>query len=167
MTAAPSALGHREAVPVAATQGTLALALLPRQAPPVAAPPRRPGAAVVSIDRRLRRTIEEWTHRFAQAVVEIVGGDRPVSQLVRWTTPDVYADLRLRAHLVARAGGHQPGLAQVQAVRPKVHSVHACFVTDRVVECGIHVRHGERSRALAARFERTGQRWVCTALDFS
>ncbi|KRB79259.1 hypothetical protein ASE01_23395 [Nocardioides sp. Root190] len=167
----PELVGLRLSVPVAPTQGTLALALLPRQGPP-ATPPRssgatRPGAAVVPIDRRLRRTIEEWTHRFTQAAVEIVGGDRPVTQLVRWTSPDVYADLRLRAHLVARAGGHQPGLARVQPVRPRVLSVHACFVTEQVVECGVHVRHGERSRAVAVRFERRGQRWICTALDFA
>jgi hypothetical protein len=36
-----------------------------------------------------------------------------------------------------------------------------------VVEAGVHVRYGERSRALAARFERIEQRWICTALDFS
>ncbi|GAA4808985.1 Rv3235 family protein [Nocardioides caeni] len=168
----PELTGLRLPVPVATSQGTLALALLPRQAPPAgtprpAGPGARPGAAVVPIDRRLRRTIEEWTQRYAQAAVEIVGGDRPVSQLVRWTSPDVYADLKRRAHLVALAGGHQPGLARVQVVRPRVHSVHACFVTDEIVECGVHVRHGERSRAVAARFERRGQRWICTALDFS
>ncbi|MBM9460712.1 hypothetical protein JK386_12430 [Nocardioides sp. zg-536] len=161
-------VGVRLPVPVTATQGTLALALLPRQAPPPSPPPGpRPGSNVVPIDRRLRQSIQEWTHRFVQAAVEIVGGDRPAAQLLRWTSEDVYADLRLRAQLVARAGGHQPGLARVQAVRPRVMSVHACFVTDVVVECGVHVRHGERSRAVAARFERTGQRWVCTALDFS
>lgn len=170
----PDLLGTRLSVPVSPTQGTLALALLPRQGPPLTTPSpapgpgsSRPGATVVPIDRRLRRTIEEWTHRFAQAAVEIVGGDRPVSQLVRWTSPEVYADLRLRAHLVARAGGHQPGLARVQAVRPRVVSVHACFVTEEIVECGVHVRHGERSRAVAVRFERRGQRWICTALDFA
>ena len=130
-------------------------------------PPARPGAVVVPIDHRLRHAIEEWTHRFVQAAVEIVGGDRPVSQLVRWTTREVYADLHRRALLVARAGGHQPGLARVQPVRPRVQSVHACFLSDDVVECGVHVRHGERSRAVAARFERTDQRWICTALDFS
>ncbi|HWJ67507.1 MAG TPA: Rv3235 family protein [Nocardioides sp.] len=169
MSAATTELvGIRLAVPVAPTQGTLALALLPRQGPPTApAPTSRPGAAVVPIDRRLRRTIEEWAHRFTQAAVEIVGGDRPVSQLVRWTSPDVHADLRLRAHLVARAGGHQPGLGRVQQVRPRVQSVHACFVNDRVVEAGVHVRHGERSRAVAVRFELIDQRWICTALDFS
>lgn len=166
--APPPSTGARLAVPVASAQGSLALTLLPRQGPPVAQPPpSRPGAAVVPIDRRVRRSIEEWTTRFVQAAVEIVGGDRPASQLVRWTDPEVYADLRRRAHLVARAGGHQPGLARVQAVRPRVHSVHACFVTHDVVECGVHVRHGERSRALAVRFERSQQRWICTALDFA
>ena len=164
----PDLVGVRLAVPVAPTQGTLALALLPRQAPPATTTRgARPGAAVVPIDRRLRRTIEEWTHRFAQAAVEIVGGDRPASQLIRWTSPDVYADLHRRALLVARAGGHQPGLARVQAVRPRVQSVHACFISDAIVECGVHVRYGERSRAVAARFERVDQRWICTALDFS
>lgn len=169
----PELVGVRLPVPLAPTQGTLALALLPRQGPPPTSPApdrtgqNRPGATVVPIDRRLRRTIEEWTHRFAQAAVEIVGGDRPVSQLVRWTSSEVYADLRLRAHLVARAGGHQPGLGRVQPVRPRVLSVHACFVTEEIVECGVHVRHGERSRAVAVRFERRGQRWICTALDFS
>ncbi|MCX6401969.1 MAG: Rv3235 family protein [Propionibacteriales bacterium] len=161
-------VGVRLPVPVTATQGTLALALLPRHAlPEAAAPGPRPGATVVPIDRRLRHTITEWTHRFSQAAVEIVGGDRPVSQLLRWTTPDVYADLRRRAQLVARAGGHQPGLARVQPVRPRVLSVHTCFVTNDVVECGVHVRHGERSRAIAVRFERIDQRWICTALDFA
>ncbi|MDQ6525607.1 Rv3235 family protein [Nocardioides sp. LHD-245] len=174
MSAAPHELaGLRLAVPVSPTQGTLALALLPRQSPPRTTgragprPPTRPGAVVVPVDQRLRHAIEEWTHRFVQAAVEIVGGDRPVSQLIRWTTRDVYADLHRRALLVARAGGHQPGLARVQPVRPRVRSVHACFLSDAIVECGVHVLHGERSRAVAARFERRDQRWVCTALDFS
>lgn len=168
MSVSTDLVGVRLPVPVTATQGTLALALLPRHAPPeAAAPGPRPGATVVPIDRRLRHTITEWTHRFSQAAVEIVGGDRPVSQLLRWTTPDVYADLRRRAQLVARAGGHQPGLARVQSVRPRVLSVHTCFVTNDIVECGVHVRHGERSRAIAVRFERVDQRWICTALDFA
>lgn len=160
-------------VPVAQTQGTLALALLPRQAPPVARPSRthsrttHSGATVAPIDRRLRRALEEWTHRFAQAAVEIVGGDRPASQLVRWTATDVYADLTRRAQLVARAGGHQPGLGRVQKVRPKVVSVHPCFISESVVECSIRIKYGERSRALAARFELLDSRWICTALDFA
>ena len=160
-------VGLRLPVPVASTQGTLALALLPRTDPPPPTGRARAGAAVVPIDRRLRRTIEEWTRRYMQAAVEIVVGDRPVTQLLRHTAPDVYADLHRRAVLVARAGGHQPGLGGVSSFRPRVLSVRTCFVSDTAVEAGVHVRYGERSRAIAARFERIQQRWICTALDFS
>ena len=134
-------MGVRLPVPVAATQGTLALALLPRSEPPIPAGEAHPGAAVVAIDRRQRAVVEEWTRRFIQAAVEIVGGDRPVSQLLRWTLPEVYDDLRRRTMLVARAGGHQPGLARVQPVQPRVLSVHTCFVR-------LGCRRGVRARAL-------------------
>lgn len=159
--------GVRLPVPVASTQGTLALALLPRTEPPLPDGAPRPGATVIAIDRRQQAVVEEWARRFVQAAVEIVGGDRPVSQVLRWTVPDVYDDLRRRTVLVARAGGHQPGLARVQPVQPRVLSVHTCFVRPDAVEASVHVRYGERSRALAARFEWIEQRWVCSALDFS
>jgi hypothetical protein len=159
--------GVRLPVPVAATQGTLALAMLPRSEPPLPAGQAHAGAAVVAIDRRQQAVVEEWARRFIQAAVEIVGGDRPVSQLLRWTLPEVYDDLRRRTMLVARAGGHQPGLARVQPVQPRVLSVHTCFVRTDAVEASVHVRYGQRSRALAARFERVEQRWVCAALDFA
>jgi len=158
-------------------QGTLALDLLPASDPPAPTPltDLRPGTGgeVVPIDLRWRREVEQWSHRFAQAAVEIVGGDRPATQLLRWTTRSVYADLERRALLVARAGGHEPGTARVQPVRPRVLSVRACFVERTVVEAGIHVRYGERSRAVAARFElrrprhEARARWLCTALDFA
>jgi hypothetical protein len=156
------------AAPVASVQGTLALALQPRQEPPTVRPSTTGGGAdVVRIDRRARRELEAWSCRFAQAAVEIVGGDRPASQLLRWTSPEVYADLNRRAQLVARAGGHQPGQARVQPVRPRVVGVHTCFVDTGIVEAGLHVRYGRRSRAVAARFERRDTRWVCTALEFA
>jgi len=154
----------RVPVPVASVQGTLALDLQPRQEPP---------RVLSRMDVRRHRDIERWAHRFAQAAVEIVGGDRPATQLLRWTTSEVYSDLQRRALLVARAGGHQPGVARVQPVRPQVLSVRACFLDRGVVEAGVHVRYGERSRAVAARFElRRGRhdpapRWVCTALEFA
>jgi hypothetical protein len=154
--------------PIASVQGTLALTLEPRRD----APRRRPsttsvGADVVEIGIAARREVEVWATRYTQAAVEIVGGDRPPHQLSRWTAPRVFADLRRRAELVARAGGHRPGEARVQPVHPRVVGVHTCFVTDEIVEAGLHVRYGERSRAVAARFERQRDRWVCTALDFS
>jgi hypothetical protein len=156
------------AAPVASVQGTLALAMQPRQEPPrVRARRSAGGADVVSIDHPARREVEAWSCRFAQAAVEIVGGDRPPAQLLRWSTPDVYADLHRRAQLVARAGGHHPGQARVQPVRPRVVGVRTCFVDGSTVEAGLHVRYGQRSRAVAARFERRDARWVCTALEFA
>jgi Family of unknown function (DUF6459) len=164
----------RAPVPVASVQGTLALDLEPRHDPPERPQdPRRPGQAgrghadVIAIDHSARTHLEQWAHRYAQAAVEIVGGDRPVSQLLRWSSRQVYEDLDRRAQLVARAGRHRPGQGRVQPVRPKVLGVHTCFVSREVVEVSAHVRYGERSRALAARFEVTGQRWCCTALEFA
>jgi Family of unknown function (DUF6459) len=160
-------------VPVATVQGTLALDLEPRQAPPVPTPlgRRGPVAEVVPIDRRLRHGVEDWSRRYAQAAVEIVGGDRPVTQLLRWSSREVYEDLQRRALLVARAGNHQPGQGRVQPVRPRVQAVHAYFVSPDTVEVSVHVRYGPRSRAVAARFEqradRRGRRWCCTALEFA
>lgn len=167
-----SVIPLRVPVPIASIQGTLALNLQPRQDPPPltsaqAARASGPEGDVVPIDQRLRRQLDQWSRRFGQAAVEIVGGDRPVTQLLRWTSKQVYVDLERRAQLVARAGGHQPGRVTVAPVQPKVMSVHTCFVSREIVESGLHVRYGLRSRALAARFERRTDAWICTALEFA
>ena len=160
---------HQLRVPVASVQGTLALDLSPRQAPPEL--PEGPGrsavADVVPIDPHQRGRLERWVHRYVQAAVEIVGGDRPASQLLRWTSGSVYADLHRRAVLVARAGGHQPGVGRVQPVRPHVESVHTSLVSPTVAEASARIRYGARSRALALRFEKRADRWVCSAMEFA
>lgn len=147
---------------VAEVQGTLALDLQPRQALP-----DPPTAEVVPINRAREDTISGWAGRFAQAAVEIVGGDRPPSQLLRWTTEEVYEDLMRRTHLVGRAGQHRPGQARVQPVRPKVVSVHVSVIDADRVETALRVKYGARSRAMAARFEWRHDRWICTALEFA
>jgi hypothetical protein len=156
-------------VPVASVQGTLALDLSPRHAPPEVPGTRWRAtvADVVPIDPDQRGRLHQWVHRFVQASAEIVGGDRPVSQLLRWTSAPVYADLQRRALLVARAGGHQPGVGRVQPVRPHVVSVHTSIVSPGVAEASARVRYGARSRALALRFEKHRDRWVCTAMEFA
>jgi hypothetical protein len=158
--------------PIAEVQGTLALAITPRVAPPRPRMRGRAGAVVVPIAQGMQAEMQRWSGRFVQAAVEIVGGDRPAHQLVRWTSEDVYADLTRRAELVARAGGHAPGQARVQPVHPKVVSVRTSFVESGIVEAAAHVRYGARSRAVAARFERHEDerghpRWICTALEFA
>lgn len=162
----------RREVPLGSVQGTLALDLRDVHRDPPPPGPDRAGPAdrvadVLPIDRRRRRGLEQWAWRYAQAATEIAGGDRPVSQLLRWTHPGVYDDLARRALLVARAAGSQPGRGGIQSVRPQVLGVHACFVSAEAVEVSAHVRYGRRSRALAMRFELTRDRWVCTALEFA
>ena len=100
-------------------------------------------------------------------MVEIVGGDRPVSQVLRWTTPEVYQDLARRAHLVAGAVGRRPGAGGVQSVRPHLVAAHTSFVSETCAEVSLHVRYGRRSRAVAARFELIRDRWQVSALEFA
>jgi Family of unknown function (DUF6459) len=142
-----------------AIQGTLALDLrggrpgipeTPELEPP--GPARLPHVA----DAEVRA----WAARLAQAVVEAVGLQRPVSQLVRWTAPNVYRDLERRVLLVRRASDG------ARSVRPQVRSIHVCRPTPTCAEASVHVRHGARSRALAMRMERRGDRWLCTVLEF-
>ena len=154
--------------PVASMQGTLALDLGPRVEVPEP-DVMRPGAGydVVRVDLVRRRRFEQHAARIGAAVVEIVGGDRPVSQLLRWTTPEVYQDLARRAHLVASAAGRRPAAGGVQSVRPQLVAAHSSFVTEECAEVSLHVRYGPRSRAVAARFELLRDRWQVTALEFA
>ena len=143
-----------------AVQGTLALDL--RGAPP--GPPETPE---LDVSRRARladvadQEVRAWAARFAQAVVETVGGQRPVSQLVRWTSAEVYRDLERRTQVLRRVTP-----TGTRSIRPQVRSVHLCRPTPGSAEVSVHVRHGARSRALALRLERRGERWLCTVLEF-
>ena len=152
--------------PVTAVQGTLALDLHPRLAPPsvpdVAA---LPGADVVPVSPAVRRELHRWSLTFAQACVEVVLGDRPASQLVRWTTPAVHRELAYRAGVVSRAGVRAAS-RQRPPIRAQVENVRTCFVAEDHVEMSVRVRYGQRSRAIAGRLDVIGGRWQCTALEW-
>ncbi len=159
----------RSPTPVASVQGTLALDLGPRLDVPEPELGGRPGAGmdVVSVDLVRRRRFEQHAARIGAALVEIVGGDRPVSQVLRWTTPEVYQDLARRARLVAGAAGRRPGSGGIQSVRPQLIGAHTSFVSETCAEVSLHVRYGRRSRAVAARFELIRDRWQVSALEFA
>lgn len=144
-------------VPVAAVQGTLALDLRGCMGMP-----RTPELRVVEGDGRAVDDVQAWAARFAQAVVEVLGGDRPLTQLVRWTTNRVYNDLGRRVRILGRTA---PVQQRLRTVRPQVRSVHVFQPTPDTAEVSVHVRHGQRSRALAARLELGEGRWQCTALQ--
>ena len=44
----------------------------------------------------------QWAGHIAQALVEVMAGSRPAQQVLRWTTPEVYAVVARRAVLSAR-----------------------------------------------------------------
>ncbi|WP_445256806.1 Rv3235 family protein [Nocardioides aurantiacus] len=152
----PARATPRRRVPAASVQGTLALDL------------GRGGGEAVPLHRLSlvpggRADLDVFAQRFAAAVVEVVGGDRGPSQLLRWTSPEVYADLQRRSALVNRT---VPGDRRLRRLRSQVRSVHVSCPAPGAVELSIHVRRGERSRAVAARLVSREGRWCCTALEF-
>ena len=142
-------------VPTASVQGALALDY------------GRAVRAVPSPELRLvaggRAELETFAHRFARAVVEVATGDRGPNQLLRWTSESVYAELQRRSAVLART---TPGDRRLRRLRCQVKSVHLFCPSPEAAEISIHVRHGERSRAIAARVEVRDGRWCCTALEF-
>jgi hypothetical protein len=148
-------------------QGTLALAfVLPGDLPAVPEPPAR--LRLVADDPERRPTPRSdlpdplpWAARLAQAVVEVLAGDRPCAQLLRWTTESVHAQLKLRAGRAARAGA----TVRLGSARPGIRSVRLCEPADGIAEVCAVVAHQGRCRALALRLEGADGRWLCTALQ--
>jgi Family of unknown function (DUF6459) len=120
-----------------------------------------------------------WTGRLVQAVVEVLGGERPLAQLLRWTTPDVYSSLaaRVRATTLRRTprrpGGRPwagelppaPSSDDSAASRALVRSVHVSQPAHGVVEATAVIKRGPRTKAIALRLEGREGRWRCTALE--
>lgn len=92
-----------------------------------------------------------------QAAMDVVRGHRPASQVLRWTTPEVYSQLRQRARL--EQARSRPG-----ARRPVVRSLRAHPAGPRGVEVSAVVLDGPRARAVAARLDGEDGRWRLTAL---
>jgi len=104
-----------------------------------------------------------WAGQLGRAVTEVLAGDRPLPQLMRWTDETVFADLSRRTTALAQAGAGRRGPRN----RVGVRSVHVCEPRDGVIEASVHVRQGHRSRALALRLEGLDGRWRCTALQIA
>lgn len=151
-------------------QGTLALDFtLPSGLPAV---PRAPaltlvvgGAQAPALEQPAQPcppAPKDWAAHFVQAVVEVIAGDRPVQQMLRWTDERVYADLSRRVRIL---GLTTSAAARHRTERSQVRSVHIFLPRPDAAEVAAHVRHGARSRAVAARLEAEQARWRCTALQ--
>jgi hypothetical protein len=148
--------------PAMYTQGALALTYpLPSGLDSV--PHSRALTVVTAVaDDEPVRSADIWAARFVQAVLEVLTGDRPLSQLIRWTDEDVYTELGRRLVVVQ---GRRRGVPP-RSGRQQVATVHVCHVSAARAEVAARVTNGRRSRAVAARLDLHRGRWVCTAIQF-
>jgi hypothetical protein len=100
----------------------------------------------------------QWAGRFVQALVEVLAGSRPASQLVRWTDDGVYTEVQ------RLAGAADADVRGQGAARPVVRSVHLFEPTSGIAEVCAVVHRGGRAAAVAVRMESLDGRWKCTAL---
>jgi hypothetical protein len=100
---------------------------------------------------------EAWVRHMAQALVEVMSGARPATQVIRWTTPEVYSVLA-RRHAAS-------GRRKTVVRRAIVRRVMICEPVDGVVEgCAVILDNG-RVRALAMRLIGVDGRWVISELQ--
>lgn len=104
-----------------------------------------------------------WAGRLAQAMLEVDAGVRPVTQLRRWTSDEVYARLRRRSHRSRFVTAREPG--RQAPTRVWVRAVRVCEPADGIAEVSAVVQDGRRPRAVAFRLEGSDGRWRCTALE--
>jgi hypothetical protein len=104
-----------------------------------------------------------WAGRITHAILEVMTGARPAPQVLRWTTPEVYAVVARRSAHVARraADGRAPRSRQ----RIQVMRVRVCEPSDGVAEAAVVVRHGARVRAVAIRLVGQDGKWRVSALQ--
>ena len=103
--------------------------------------------------------------QFAQVIVEILAGSRPLRQTVGWTTDRVRAQIGDLTQLVT------------SEQRPRIRRIVTSQPAASVVEMTVVISFGPRSRALAMRFEQMPARqpapgrparparWLCTEIE--
>lgn len=161
----PGAPGQADRSDPAVVQGTLALDFtLPSGLSTLPATPRLHLVPALPAETQSERDLADarrWAGRLVQAVVEVLAGDRPVAQLVRWTEERVFADLAGRAS--AAAVTRPPGLTG--SARAVVRSVRVCVPAPGVAEVSACVRRGKRTTAVAVRLEGGEGHWRATELE--
>lgn len=98
-----------------------------------------------------------FAHALIQATLEVLAGVRPIKQLRRDTTPEVYTALADGLPARPKAIGERP---TPRAVR----SLHVQERPEGIAEVCATIRRGERTLAVALRLEGMDGRWKCTEL---
>jgi len=113
-------------------------------------PPARTPASELPAARPVARAL-------VQGLLEVLAGVRPLSQLQRGTSTELYAHLEQVVLERQRTTGRRPGTGAVR-------SLHVQQRPDGVAEVCATVRRGERTAAIALRLEGVRGRWCCTDL---
>ncbi|GII99345.1 hypothetical protein CLV28_2501 [Sediminihabitans luteus] len=96
----------------------------------------------------------------ARTALEVLRGERPVAQLVRWVSPDVYEVLGRRARLLRDAPGSRTARDRVVVRRSRT-----VRLGDDAAEVTVVLVDGPRLRAAAARVEVHRGTWRVVALE--
>jgi hypothetical protein len=104
-----------------------------------------------------------WGRRISQVVVAVLAGHRPSAQLLRWTTEQVYREVRTRA--LPLPSGRDQSRSLGPAHRPRVGSVRVSEPRDGVAEVAAVIHRRHRVQAMALRLEGRDGRWVVTVLQ--
>ena len=98
-----------------------------------------------------------FARALVQGLLEVLAGVRPLRQLQRDTTPELYAVLERAVAQRCAPAGPRPGGRSVR-------SVHVQERPEGVAEVCATVQRGPRAGALALRLEGLDGRWRCTEL---
>ncbi len=96
-----------------------------------------------------------WTEQLAIGIAEVLVGDRPAFQLIRYLAFDVYCSVERQAIK------HQ---SDAKRVRPLLRCVQVSQLNETVVNASAVIQKGLRGRAMAMRLVAESDRWRCTEL---
>lgn len=97
-----------------------------------------------------------WTKQLVTGIAEVLIGERPIFQLMRWVSFDVY--LEIDKNIKQRDSKNK------QRIRPLIRSVHIDQTSENVVQAIAVIQKGKRGRGIGIRLEAEDDRWRCTEL---
>lgn len=136
-------------------------------------PMPQPTTPVPSPIPEIPEELEAMARKAARGALEVLGGTRPLQQMVRLLDARSYERLQLRSNLVrsveqsrAAAPGAPVGRATVRLHRNVlIRSVRICAITSSVFEVSVVAAEQKRARAIALRIERWRGQWRITELQ--
>ncbi len=132
-------------------------------APAEGAPALLPGARADTEDDTSGEPPDALAQRLVQALMDVVAGHRPATQVLRWSSAEVFDSLRQRAR-VEQAHARRVGARRRPVVKQVRVQEQRTSTDEAAVEVAAVVIDGPRVRAVAARLEGRPGRWRLTAL---